>query len=70
MTMPVLPLARLGLHLFVGLWKTAVLFPWLDEAGRNRRIQRWSLQLVDICGVSLERDAERHETRVSRALII
>ena len=70
MMMPVLPLSRLGLHLFVGLWKTAVLFPWLDEAGRDRRIQRWSRQLVEICGVSMELDAERQEQPVSPALII
>lgn len=70
MTMPVLPLARLGVHLFVGLWKTAVLFPWLTEQERERRIQRWSRQLVQICGVSMSLDTAQQDHPVSPALII
>ena len=43
---PVLSLARLAVHLAVGLLKAALLFPWFDAAGRDRRIQCWSAQLV------------------------
>ena len=68
--MPVYPLARLGVHLFVGLWKTAVLFPWLNEHGRERRIQRWSYQLVQICGIQMSFDTSQQAEPVSPALII
>lgn len=68
--MPVYPLARLGVHLFVGLWKTAVLFPWLTEHGRERRIQRWSHQLVKICGIHMSFDTSQQAEPVSPALII
>ena len=44
-------LARIAIHLGCGMAKSAVLFPWLDLEGRNRRIRRWSTQLLDICGV-------------------
>ena len=49
--MPWLSLTRLALHLVVGLWKVAVLFPFLDATGRESRVQRWSRQLVALCGV-------------------
>ena len=51
--MPKLPMARLVLHLLVGLCKCALLFPWLGSAGREQRVQRWSQQLIAICGVKL-----------------
>ena len=38
--------------------KSAVLFPWLDLEGRNRRIRRWSTQLLDICGVHVAQPAD------------
>ncbi len=68
--MPVLSLARLALHLFVGLWKVGVLFPFLDAAGRERRVQRWSRQLVAICGVSVQVNASLQAMPVLPALII
>jgi 1-acyl-sn-glycerol-3-phosphate acyltransferase len=43
-------LARVGWHLLSGLSTCAVIFPWLGEAARERRIQRWSAQLIAICG--------------------
>ncbi len=58
------------MHLFVGLWKTAVLFPWLNEQGRERRIQCWSHQLVKICGIHMSFDASQQAEPVSPALII
>ncbi len=68
--MPVFSLARLALHLFVGLWKVAVLFPFLGAAGREQRIQRWSKQLVAICGVTVKVDASQQAAPVSPALVI
>ncbi len=68
--MPILPLARLALHLAVGLYKCAVLFPFLDDASRNRRIQHWSRQLIAICGVKLTLNNVAQSDAVSPALII
>ncbi len=68
--MPVFSLARLALHLFVGLWKVAVLFPFLGAAAREQRIQRWSKQLVAICGVTVKVDASQQAAPVSPALVI
>ncbi len=68
--MHVFGLARLAVHLAVGLWKAAVLFPLLDAAGRERRIQRWSRQLVAICGVSMRLDVSAQPALVSPALIV
>ncbi|NMM37372.1 MAG: 1-acyl-sn-glycerol-3-phosphate acyltransferase [Glaciimonas sp.] len=45
---------RISIHLLAGLWTCAVIFPRTDAAGRERRIQRWSGQLLSICGVQLE----------------
>ena len=45
---------QICVHLVVGLWTCAVIFPRTDAAGRERRIQRWSGQLLAICGVQLE----------------
>lgn len=70
MSAPVLSLARLALHLAVGLAKAALLFPWLDAAGRDRRIQRWSQQLVRICGLTLQMDNALQNQPESPALII
>lgn len=67
---PVLSLARLAVHLAVGLLKAALLFPWLDAAGRDRRIQRWSAQLVRLCGLTLQFDASLQPQAASPALII
>ena len=68
--MPVFSLARLVLHLMVGLVKVATLFPFLGEPARERRIQRWSRQLVAICGVTMSLDASAQAEPVSPALII
>ncbi len=68
--MPVWGLARLAWHLMVGLIKVALLFPFLSEAGRERRVQRWSRQLVAICGVSLTVNDSAQRAPVSPALIV
>jgi 1-acyl-sn-glycerol-3-phosphate acyltransferase len=52
--MILLRLSRIALHLFSGLWTCALVFPRTDHAGREVRIQRWSIKLLAICGVRLE----------------
>jgi len=47
-------LSRVLLHVIKGFATCALLFPWLDEARRNGHIQRWSRQLLGICGITVE----------------
>lgn len=68
--MPWFGLARLAVHLVVGLCKVALLFPLLDTAGRERRVQRWSRQLVEICGIKMMFDHSRQMTPASPAMIV
>ena len=67
---PIFRLLRLAIHLCVGLFKCGLLFPFLDHVGRERRIQRWSAQLIAICGVSLQVNHTAQAEPVSPALII
>jgi 1-acyl-sn-glycerol-3-phosphate acyltransferase len=52
--MILLRLSRIVLHLFSGLWICALVFPRTDHAGRQLRIQHWSIKLLAICGVRLQ----------------
>jgi 1-acyl-sn-glycerol-3-phosphate acyltransferase len=45
---------RIVLHLLIGACTCALVFPLVGTAGRMRRIQRWSGQLIGICGVQIE----------------
>jgi 1-acyl-sn-glycerol-3-phosphate acyltransferase len=47
-------LLRVVLHLLAGLLTCAVVFPLLDDAGREARIRRWSVKLLTICGIGLD----------------
>ena len=47
-------LIRVTLHLIVGLATCALVFPWVGTARRDRHVQRWSRQLLAMCGVSVE----------------
>lgn len=69
-SIPFFPLLRLAMHLGVGLIKCGLLFPFLDHAGRERYIQRWSAQLIAICGVTLSVNNIAQAEPVSPALII
>jgi 1-acyl-sn-glycerol-3-phosphate acyltransferase len=42
-------LIRVILHLITALWTCALIFPFVNAAGRTRRIKRWSTQLLSIC---------------------
>lgn len=47
-------LSRVLFHLLAGLATCALVFPWICGARRDRHVQRWSRQLLGICGVSVE----------------
>jgi 1-acyl-sn-glycerol-3-phosphate acyltransferase len=47
-------LTRVILHLAVGLATCAIVFPFIGYQRRNRRIQRWSRQLLRMCGITVE----------------
>ncbi len=61
---------RLMLHLFAGLATCAFLFPFLDEHGREKKIQTWSRKLLGICGVNVVLAAPRHAGINGHALIV
>lgn len=63
-------LLRVILHLLIGLATSAFIFPFTDAAGRNRRIQRWSIQLLDLCGIELEVSHATDGPLAPRALIV
>jgi 1-acyl-sn-glycerol-3-phosphate acyltransferase len=44
---------RVCIHLLSGLCICALVFPLLDAAGRQQRIQRWSIRLLAICRVQV-----------------
>jgi 1-acyl-sn-glycerol-3-phosphate acyltransferase len=47
-------LSRVFLHLSQGLATCALLFPWIGAARRDAYVQRWSRNLLGICGVQVE----------------
>ena len=51
---------RVMLHLLRGLTISACVFPFIDIAARSRHIQRWSKQLLAICGISVELTSQAH----------
>jgi 1-acyl-sn-glycerol-3-phosphate acyltransferase len=69
-SVPIFSLLRLAVHLAVGLVKCGLLFPFLDHAGKERRIQKWSAQLIAICGVTLQLNNVAKAEPASPALII
>jgi len=61
---------RVALHLLICVWTCALVFPLVDAAGRTRRIQRWSGQLLGICGVRIEISGIAGAQTPPRALIV
>lgn len=47
-------LVRVVLHLFLGMAICALIFPWIDAAGRRGHIKRWSGKLLILCRVQVE----------------
>lgn len=53
-----LRLFRVGLLILSGVATVILLYPFISEAQRARRKQRWSMVLLDILGVRLEADLQ------------
>jgi 1-acyl-sn-glycerol-3-phosphate acyltransferase len=49
-----LPFVRVMLHLLQGLCTSALVFPFVDSVGRDRRIKKWSAGLLAILHVEVE----------------
>lgn len=49
-----LQLCRVAGHLFRGLYICFLLFPWLSNESKKKRIQRWSQQLLTIFNIHLK----------------
>jgi 1-acyl-sn-glycerol-3-phosphate acyltransferase len=65
-----LRLARVLLHLVVGLWTCAVIFPFADVTGRRWRIRQWSVELLAICRVQVTLRNPDNNVAPTRALIV
>ncbi|HWW04931.1 lysophospholipid acyltransferase family protein [Collimonas sp.] len=63
-------LLRVLLHLIIGLWTCAIVFPLTDNAGRQRRIRLWSIQLLAICRVQVTLSNPQNSVAAARALIV
>lgn len=63
-------LSRVVLHLFRGLATCALVFPLIDAASRRKRIKRWSVRLLDLCGVNLQVLHPQGTQPAARALIV
>src|ERR1700749_2672162 len=50
-------LARVMLHVFVGMAICATVFPWIGQQQRNGHIRRWSTKLLAMCNVTVEQHA-------------
>lgn len=61
-------LLRVVLHLIAGLLTCALIFPLINAAGREARIQRWSAKLLAICGVKVE--ISRNAQPAPHALVV
>ncbi|AIY40045.1 1-acyl-sn-glycerol-3-phosphate acyltransferase [Collimonas arenae] len=66
----VLRLVRVLLHLVVGLWTCAVVFPLADATGRRWRIRKWSAELLAICRVQVSLHNPGNSVAPTRALIV
>lgn len=61
---------RVLLHLLAGLATSAFVFPFLDDAGRERRIRRWSAGLLNILHIKVELRAHNDAQLQGRELIV
>lgn len=63
-------LLRVFTHLFIGLAICAFVFPLTNQTGRERRVKRWSIQLLGICGVQVKVAHATAEPPAPCALIV
>ncbi|MQA21337.1 lysophospholipid acyltransferase family protein [Rugamonas rivuli] len=50
-------LARVFLHVLLGMAICATVFPWIGQEKRNGHIRRWSTRLLAMCNVTVEQSA-------------
>jgi 1-acyl-sn-glycerol-3-phosphate acyltransferase len=50
-------LARVFLHVLMGMATCATVFPWIGQEQRNGHIRRWSTRLLAMCNVTVEQRA-------------
>ncbi len=58
------------LHLALGLWTCALVFPLTDAAGRAWRIQHWSSGLLAICRITVEIRRHGVDALPTRAVVV
>jgi 1-acyl-sn-glycerol-3-phosphate acyltransferase len=63
-------LLRVLLHLLRGLLTCAIVFPWIEAEGRRRRVKRWSVKLLGLCGIRVNVVHEHGVQAAPRALIV
>lgn len=63
-------LLPLALHLLQGLLTSAVVFPRVDAARRERLVRQWSRRLLSLCGVTCAADDRAARAAPPGALIV
>jgi 1-acyl-sn-glycerol-3-phosphate acyltransferase len=63
-------LLRMVLHLFSGLLTCALIFPFVNADGRDRRIRHWSGKLLAICGVKVDVKGNHSPDSLSRTVVV
>ena len=56
-------------HVVIGMSTCAWVFPWIGLEARNRRIRRWSQQLLGMCNVRVEA-APGADSALARAMVV
>ena len=64
----ILRLARVMLHVLLGMGICATVFPWISQDKRNGHIRRWSTRLLKMCNVSVEQQAA--SPMLERAVVV
>jgi 1-acyl-sn-glycerol-3-phosphate acyltransferase len=62
--------ARLGLHILQGLLIAALGFPFANRDRRERLIQRWSVQLLEVLNVSVALDGQIPDSKTQRIMFV
>lgn len=65
---PFFTVLHLLIHVVGAIFTTTFLYPFMDESGRKRYVQKWSKKLLDICHVSVK--INNAELLSHRALIV
>lgn len=63
-----LRLARVFLHVLLGMAICATVFPWIAQDRRNGHIRRWSTRLLAMCNVTVEQRTQA--PMLERAMVV